>query len=612
MPKENITVPIHKIKVFNSGQASHINVTRLNEYFQDIRHYPIYRKRLRKITGISNYGIMQCIEAKSLLKDMLSLSSTAELIETKGKIHHDLIGRIGSFNIHEEKIEFIKVENRDLVIQMISGEGELSFNFFLFHTISDILSKASEASKLYKNFDAKLNEISDLQKDIQKEAQSSRKQAKSELVLAKTASLFNELKEVTNSALDSKMRLRANAIRNEIYNIIGEQLLNINEYISDTLIFLSQFYKYQNSESNTQTASKPVMIKIGKDLINIAYFINNLEEIINEYDNIEGYSIENIRLNLYFCLILVPHEEIYLGQFQNVLENKLLYIILFSHFLHRSNLRIDTNSFFPKNTKLKFKYLPNIKGKKITEVINLLAKAEKASNDDLIMGQLRWQIFLDSELFLRTKEFSRIDESALLSLKRFIVQDQLKKYTYSTLQSVTKMLNAVKNETVDEDLRIKCSLPDDVFDLFRNVCFHFHTMLNDDEVVKLHTLYAEDEKEFYEIKKKKPKGKFARHTKGSISSAIHNNDPNISKYMSKITDALFHICNKHKVDNGKNIDLNKVIQQYTQNEKGGIFDILYNKEKILAVASNPIVKNQSMNQKRLKYMLNISRQIAKS
>jgi hypothetical protein len=593
------------IKPFSSIDPTHIDLQKLNSVFEHVPHFGIYRRRIRNLVSETHYGRRELQDVLQLTQDLISLSTRTNLEVSFDLLKKDLSGRIGEFELRPDEIIFEGRVVENLVQQAIAGHSLIAFNLHVLLRLDDRIRQDHAADELHEGLSARLRHLCQLQMQTQRKKKDVQQQVVSEYILAHSASLMKDLKKISNLSLSSDVRLSVNRHRDHVISLMKEEFDAFDLRISDSLIFLSQLNKLLSSSRAYENKCRVALERMSRELLGLTFLLSGTEKTIED-ESLKSFALENIKLNLFFALLLLPHSEVFRGKYATAVEGRLMQLSHYANYIKDIDFESVTVLSFPEDSTLGFEGLPPFKGQKVIDLVRMINAQEtnvkKSSN-------LHWNLYLQIELYLRNHLKNQRELESIIAMKKLLVYQMLQRYTSRSVQSLKNIRAAVLGVEGRETDTIY--LPPDVILILRDVCHCFSQLLQNGNK-KVFELYRNDANPFsYRQKERLPKGVYRRRTEGSIRQAKDSDQAPVGEQLESLLNVLCDSCERNLERNVASQQLDKIIKENAPYD-GGLLDILDDPERLRKLMESPIIKNQSLNRKRLVQLLNLTRSILSS
>ena len=141
---------------------------------------------------------------------------------------------------------------------------------------------------------------------------------------------------------------------------------------------------------------------MSRELLSLAYLVSCTEDVIKGESFHDIQLADNVRLNLFFALVLLPYHDIFQGRYQNALEDKLMYLSHLAQYLHSFENDVIEELVIPESSSFSVQGLGELNGKKVSEVF-----AELETHLDARDQSVLWQFFMQIELYFRNSKTRR-------------------------------------------------------------------------------------------------------------------------------------------------------------------------------------------------------------
>lgn len=599
-----LELPFSRFKAFSSLDAAHIDVSKLNMVFSHVPHFPIYRKRFRGLLKEKSYGRRHQHELLQLLKDLVCLCTRDNLQEAFEHLKTDISGRMGTFEMTPESIRLPETYNEALLQQAMLGQSSFAFAFHVLQLLDQRLREDDRAVKMHEDLGKRLRNLSRLQMETQRKSKGQDQQVISEFIVAHSASLLKDLNAISNLSLSSDVRVSVSKHKHHVGNLLREEMESLDQRISDSLIFLSQLDKLSKSSKVFEEKCRKSLSKMGRELMGIAYLITGAEKTLDDKDVLKGVVMDNVRLNLFFALLLLPYSDGFSGKYQTAVEGRLMLLSHYANYLHEMDFKDVVKAVFPPNCKLSCDGIAKFGSRKVVDVAKWVAHQTQVRDNG---ATFRWELYQSIELHLRNRIQSRQELEAVISLKKLIVYQMLQQHSVKSMDSLNAIRQALTGEENGEG-GMGVYLPQDVVKILREICHCFSQLLNNDpERVK--GLYRQhvNPRAYFNLEKL-PKSHYRRQTNGVIQRAKGENGEGIGEQLGHLLDVLCESCEKNVDRDLGASQLDKVISSNAPYD-GGLLEILDDPKALRKLLENPAIKNQSLNRKKMVQLIQLTRTI---
>jgi len=600
-----VIINIETIRDFFGTQASHFDLQRLSSSFDHIPHYAIYKKRLKRLVESRHFGRRECIEIFHLLDDMISLSTRVNLTEAKRLLISDIGGRVGAFEIEKNQIIFGEQINHNLLTQSLQGNSTHAFFLKVLLKLHHRLRFDEEAEDLHHSLNERLSKLADLQQNKGEHLQEPKNQTISEFILANSTRIMIDLGKISKYSLNSTVKESLIHHREELDSLLGEEIKALNERISETLIFLSQLQKLQNSSRVYADKCRKSLEKMSRELLSLAYLVSCTEDVVKDQKKHDTNMIDNIRLNLFFALTLLPYNDIFNGRYQNALENKLMYLSHLAQYLHSFDHVEIRTMVIPEDSVFKVEGLNCVKGKMVGEVVDDIETQIKAADQSIL-----WKFFMQIELHFRNHSLSSDEKTALLSLKKLLAQKLLEQRSDKTIKALC-ILKQLVSDNGDLKAADRLFISEDIVLMLRETCHSIEQLLNVRKECVPKIYKKMNSPLLYFQKEKMPKSRYRRMTNGVIAKGISSfgeENKDFGEQLDVLMQSLCKVCDDNIERSAGSVLMDKVIKEIAPRQ-GGLLDILDDPDLLRKLMDVPLIKNQSINRKRLIQLLELTKTI---
>ena len=599
-----MVIEIEHIKDFFGTQASHFDLQRLSAIFEHIPHYTIYKKRLKRLVENRHFGRREVLEILDLLDDLIALSTRSNLVKAKERLVGDIGGRLGAFLFHKGKLEFGEKVNQTLINQSITGNSVHAFFMTVLLKLDGRLRNDDEADDLHRSLTERLNRLIKLQKTKGENPQNPKSQTISEFIFANSSRIMVDLAKISKHSLDTDVKESISKHREDLNGLMGVEMKDLDERISEALIFLSQLQKLQKSSRAYAQKCRKSLEKMSRELLSIAYLVSCTEDVVKGQKIHDSQLVDNIRLNLFFALVLLPYHDFFQGRYQNALEDKLMYLSHLAQYLHSFDIAVIEAMVIPEDSEFVVEGLGCVKGKKVSEVFEELENHLDGKDQTVL-----WQFFMQIELYFRNKNPKDEEMASLMALKKVLAQKLLEQRSDKTIKTLY-ILKKLVSEDGDKKLADQLYISEDVVTMLRETCHSIEQLLNIRKSC-IPKLYKKmDSPLLYFQKEKMPKSKYRRMTDGAITKSLAQSDPesNVGDQLEGLLSSLCKVCEGNIQRNAGSSLMDKVIREIAPTQ-GGLLDILDDPERLRQLMEVPLIKNQSLNKKRLVQLLQLTKTI---
>lgn len=595
-----------KIKKYFSLEIAHIDINRLNTAFEHVPHYNIYRRRIRNLLGEKNLTRRGVADLFQLIDDLIRLCTRENLEIAFDLLKDDLCGRMGAFELTPDLVRFSGKRNENLIQQAFMGHSAMAFVLNILLTLDLRLREDDQAMKIHEGLGQRLRKISQLQMQTQKKKKSSEDQVLSEFIVAHSASIIKDLGEIANLSLSTDVRMSVDRHKQHVGDLLRDEIGALDQRISDALIFLSQLNKLSKSSRAFESKCRKSLEKMCRELLSVSYLVTSAERAVNDKDVLKGEVMDNVRLNLFFALLLCPHNEVFRGKYQSAVEGRLMLLSHYANYLHEIDFAKVAQVTFPQDSILKFEGMSSFAGKKPLDLVKELVQLESIEDKK---SNVRWELYLAVELHLRNHVKHRQELEAVIAFKKLLIYQMFQKFTTKSMDSIKAMRDSIIGRGPDQGGMIY--LPEDLLGILRDVCHCFTQLLDkkDERVVKLYRDHPSPRA--YHIQEKLPKSIYRRQTRGAISKAKGASQSAIGDQITSLLGELCSSCEKNMDRDAQSKQLDKIIKLHSPYD-GGLMEILDSPELLKKLMENPVIKNQSLNRKRLVQLLSLTRVILAS
>ena len=596
-----------KIKEYFSLEVSHVDLTRLNLTFEHVPHYGIYHRRIRTLIGERIFNHRSLKDLLQLIKDLIALCTRDNLQISFDLLKDDLAGRMGDFELTPENLRLPGKNNEHLVHQAIQGHSVFAFGFHVLLLLDLRLREDDQALNLHSSLGERLRKLSLLQMETQRKVKTSEQQVVSEFIVAHSAALLKDLGSISNLSLSSDIRISVSKHKNHVGNLLKEEIESLDLRISDALIFLSQLNKLSKSSKAYEAKCRKSLSKIGRELMGISYLITGAEKAVNDKEILRGEVMDNVRLNLFFAMLLLPHSDVFRGKYQSAIEGRLMQLSHYANYLHDIDFGKVAHITFPQDCQLSYKELPAFAGRKAIDIVKLVGAVEAADTKN---SNYRWDLYLAIELHLRNHIKNREELQAVIALKKLLVYQMLQRHSAKSMHSLESIRDTILG--LESGIKGSVYLPEDVISILRDVCHCFSQLLNEKDDQHVKNLYRNHQSPMaYYIQEKMPKSYYRRQTDGSIRRANSADQTSVGDKLDHLLEVLCDSCERNLERDPIAMNLDRVIKEHAPYE-GGLLEILDDPERLRKLMETPIIKNQSLNKKKLIQLLNLTRTILAS
>ena len=590
------------IRTFYSPDASHVDLQRLNSAFDHVPHFAIYRRRIRNLVSEKFYGRRELQDVLQLTQDLISLSTKDNLEKSFDLLKQDLAGRMGAFEIRPDELVFEGRLNENLIQQAILGHSAIAFSLHTLLKLDDRIRQDHMAEELHEGLGTRLRHLCQLQMQTQRKKKDADHQVVSEFVIAHSASLLRDLKKISNLSLSTDVRLSVNRHRQHVISLLKEELETFDARISDSLIFLSQLNKLLTSSKIYEKKCRHALERMSRELLGLTYLLTNTEKMVED-DAIKSFALENIRLNLFFALLLLPYNEVFKGKYLTAVEGRLMQLSHYANYIKDIDFESITVLSFPEDSTLKFEGLPPFRGQKVIDLVRMINIQESNAQKN---STLHWNLYLEMELYLRNHLKNQVELESIIAMKKLLVYQMLQRHTARSLDSLKAIRDAVLGvEGRESDF---VYLPQDILVILREVCHCFSQLLQDGNKKVLDLYRNEANPLVYHQKERLPKGIYRRRTEGAIRQAKDGSQENVGTQLDHLLNVLCDSCERNLDRNLSSQQMDKIISENAP-YNGGLLDILDDPERLRKLMDSPIIKNQSLNRKRLVQLISLTRSI---
>jgi hypothetical protein len=599
-----VNINIENIKEFFGTQASHFDISRLNSSFEHIPHYAIYRKRFKRLVDNRHFGRRESIEIFDLLDDLIALSTKENLEKAKNMLMSDIAGRLGTFHIHENKLVFEGQFNQNLVNQSIQGNSAHAFFMKVLLILNKRLRYDQEALDLHSSLNERLNKLVELQKNKGENIQTPQNQTISEFILANSSRIMVDLSKISKYSLDSNVKDSITRHREELDDLLVEEIKALDERVSEALIFLSQLQKLQKSSRAYAEKCRKSLEKMSRDLLSVAYLVSCTEDVVKGKMIHDSELVDNIRLNLFFALTLLPYHDIFSGRYQNALENKLMYLSHLAQYLYSFDIDEIGSLIIPESSEFSVEGLIDVKGKTVAEVFQDLESHLEDRDQSML-----WNFFMQIELYFRNNKADIDEKVVLMSLKKLLAQKLLEQRTDKTIRTLY-LLKKLVSDHGDYKAADQLFISEDVVLLLRETCHSLEQLLNTRKECVPKIYKKMNAPLLYFQKEKMPKSRYRRMTEGAITrtQAFKEDENDLGEHLDSLMTTLCDVCEKNIERSAGSGLMDKVIREIAP-AQGGLLDILDDPDRLRQLMEVPLIKNQSLNRKRLVQLLQLTKTI---
>ena len=597
-------IKIENVREFFSTQASHFDIPRLNSSFEHAPHYIIYRKRLKRLVESRDFGRRERIQIFDLLEDLIAFLTKNNLARAKELLISDIGGRVGSFRIENDEFIFKNITNENLLNQSLLGNSVHAFFMKVLIMLHKRMAHDQEALELYLSLNDRINKLVELQKNKGDNIQTPKNQTISEFIIAKSSEVMADLNKISRHSLDAGIKHSIDKHKSDLDDLLGEEMKALNERISDALIFLIQLLKLQKSSRQYKEKCKKSLNKMSRELLSIAYLVSCAEDVAKGQKIYDSELLENIRLNLFFAFTLLPYNDIFMGRYQNALENKLMYLSHLAQYLCSFNNSEIGFYVIPETSTFAVEGLESVQGKKVVEVFEDL-KTHLEDKDQSVARKF----FMQIELHFRAKNLSEEEGTALISLKKLLAQrllEQLSDCTIKTLYALKELVS----DTGDHKAAYQLYVSEDVVLLFRETCHSLEQLLNLRKKWVSKIYKKMQSPLLYYQKEKMPKSRYRRRTNGVLTKikSFHGRELELGDQLLELLNSLCEVCDKNLERSASSCLMDKVIRKIAP-QQGGLVDILDDPQKLRLLMEDPSIKNQSINRNSLMQLLKLTKTI---
>ena len=590
------------IRTFYSPDPTHIDLQRLNSAFDHVPHFSIYRRRIRNLVSEKIYGRRELQDVLQLSQDLISLSTKENLEKSFDLLKQDLSGRMGAFELRPNEILFEGRLNENLIQQAILGHSTIAFCLHILLKLDDRIRQDHMAEELHDGLGTRLRHLCQLQMQTQRKKKDADHQVVSEFVIAHSASLLRDLKKISNLSLSTDIRLSVNRHREHVISLLKEELETFDARISDSLIFLSQLNKLLTSSKVYEKKCRHALERMSRELLGLTYLLTNTEKMVED-DAIKSFALENIRLNLFFALLLLPYSEVFKGKYLTAVEGRLMQLSHYANYIKDIDFESITSLSFPEDSTLKFEGLPAFRGQKVIDLVRMINVQESNAQKN---STLHWNLYLEMELYLRNHLKNQVELESIIAMKKLLVYQMLQRHTARSLDSLKAIRDAVLGVEGRESDFIY--LPQDILAILREVCHCFSQLLQDGNKKVLDLYRNEANPLIYHQKERLPKGIYRRRSEGAIRQAKDGSQENVGTQLDNLLNVLCDSCERNLDRNISSQQMDKIISENAP-YNGGLLDILDDPERLRKLMDSPIIKNQSLNRKRLVQLISLTRSI---
>lgn len=586
------------IREYYGTDPSLVDVARLNRIFEHIPHYSVYRGRIRGLLEKGRFGHRELEDLLQWIDDMLALSSRGRLEQAFERLKHDIEGRMGVFEVHQDALVFGSHCRKNLLELATLGNSSHAFFLTLLLRIDHCLKRDLEALEIFEGLEGRLSHLANVQ---QEDRQQVEEQVVSEFILAHSASLLKDLRSICNTSLRDELRLKAGEHLEEVLDVVRGELGAIDRRISDGLIFLSQLHKLRQSSKAHHERCDRSLRKMNREFLSLMMLLSQADLVVEERGLMKGGVVDNLRLNLYFALLLLPFSEAFRNKYQESVCGKLMQLSHHANFLRDFHLEGLQDLMFPEGCTLGFDNLPPFPGRKVGEVLDDLQRL--VEEDERKNVSLRWNLYLKIELHLRNLE-SEEEKKAVIAAKVLLLNQMMCRHTNRTMTFWLDLDGTLKTLTETESY-----LSRDVLNLLREAC-HGLSHLLDRAHGKVRNLYEDHLDGVFQLRERDPLFTYRRQGARQLVQIKNRNHEEVGPALEEIHDHLLSVLEKGREPSAAGKILDDVVREVGP-YNGGLLDILDDPDLLREMMENPVIKNQSLHRKRMVQMLQLTRTLLK-
>jgi len=589
-----------QVRSYYSIDSSHVDLKRLSIAFDHLTHYRIYRKRVQGLLNKA-FGQRDLELLQGFLREMMALSNREGLQTSYEKLHHDMKGRMGEFSLNEKGLEFKGKLNEPLVQQSLLGHSSMAFCLFVLKELWLWLSRDADAYKLHEDLMPRLDLLQQLRENHLEKTESSEAQVLSEFIVAQSSSILGELHRIQDMSLNESMKEDLRKSATQVHGTLNEGLMEVDKRISDALIFISQLNKLKEQSKSFEGKCRRSLEKMNRELESFALLHAGSDHARRGKAVSSSYVEQNVKLNLHYALILLPHSEAFRGKYFSAVEGRLALLAHFAHFLLNFGFGISKKITFPEGTTLECTGLSAFAGSKVDDLVREVR--QMVDVDERKNAQFRWNLYLQIELYLRNHCKSEEEKIAILEMKKGLVLQMYQRFSRRAMSSLSSILEGLKKV---EGSGNPVYLSKDVLSMMRSLCHAFSQLL-DRRSQEARMLYR-DQSLDYETMEKLPFSLYRRQSQGAIRLAEDESGKPFFKSLEELLDLAIVFCDRFNERGAHAQQLDAIISQFAP-YNGGLLDILDNAEALKGLMESPNVKNQSLNRSRLLQLLQLTRAI---
>lgn len=588
------------IRPFLSLSPKCIELNRLRGVFGHLPHYDIYRQRITRHLDKTGFGKGDKEDVLLLIDDLLSLCTRDNLESSYDKLKLDLGGRMGAFELGPEQITFGMKFNEELINRALSGVTSFSFMLNLLLNIDDRLRDDDWAVARYPEIEAGVTELHDLQQENRLHQGNMHFQAVSEYILTRSVHLLKDLARIKRRVLCSKLRSGAARKKELVLKVLDDELKSLGESVSKTLSFLSQISKMASKNKSQIAVLRKEMGKRAREILGLSYLLSEVEDAVGYGSS--SNTLQNLRLDLLFSLLILPHSEGFRGKYQTAIESRLMQITHYANYLNGIKLKKEGVAVFPIGFELSVDGVGSVAGKTISEIVGMLTEEE---GDCKSLSPKRWRLYMDLEIYSRTRLKSEAELLAILEAKKLLVFQMLQRFSSRSIRSFVSIYEAV--QSVEGDAKGDASLSTDVVAILRDICHCFSQLLliGQDRV---RGLYPDEVGELFRSKEKTPQSRYRYRSQGALRHGIDVEDKVLGVVAEELFDALCLSCERNMNRSGIIGQLDALIEKLSP-PNGGLLEIMDDPVLLRRLLESPSIKNQSLNRKKMLGLIGLSKVI---
>lgn len=545
------------------------------------------------------------------VKKMVYQIRFEELQECRRHCVTGLLGKRGILDISNWQLELSDKASPIFKNHILNGKGPASFGIEVYKFIQGRLDAVAEAEDIYKYIEVK---EADLKRhlDVKKNQDLfTRKELYSEIILTDCWTMIKSADKIIQDLNDaSKLDELKYKLEFAIDSAVVE-LENMSARLGDHMSLIIKAKSAQSLPVKVKKQIHGMCLLFTKIFRSQLLLVNQLNCERIELGKIFQMIADNIQFTLMYAIHTLPNKNVFAEYHKGQIENGMRVFQLYFNLLHDMDEYDPENLRFSEDTQLIMHYIPEVKGKDVDMVIQMLG--DIVDNPRFTAGVAEKffdLLMLDIDIWLSRRIKIEKDILPAVAVKKWILESRLQLDLEDMLGRLEEWSLSLQNYIQSESDRY---LPDSMVSLLLEI--HFVVSLLLDKREKFFSILNNPQFVVYQRKLKEPRvirlemysAVFSNH-KSETMKQIHKSMVDLHKQINQVVVSINEAQKSEEINR-----FEKMIKSCLQELgfKGMLIEAFLNPRLKTELLKQPKIKNQSWTRNKILKLIALSEKLSK-